>query len=213
MKTTDIIFKTLGYGIILGGLALLIYYAIYPSESYNSSNYDYFTSNAEIADYQTEAAPSKTQKETIQNKDEEIHLEKETLKEDLETKFSSQQKPNSQQAKKSNNKADKIIGVWEVRNDYYMAMYELEKYQGKYIGKVHYYNDGKTEYTGKNAKKDYFLDGVTYENGMYKNGKMYLPDGSKYEVTFKLENNDELEAKMTIDDTPYAEIWKRKITQ
>lgn len=111
------------------------------------------------------------------------------------------------------NKADKIIGVWEVKNDYYMAIYEVEKYQDKYIGKIHYYNDGKTEYKGKNAKDDYFLDGVTYENGIYKNGKMYMPDGSNYQVIFNLKNNDELEVKMTVQGSPYTEIWKRQKQQ
>lgn len=120
---------------------------------------------------------------------------------------------NNQTAKEQdiqNNQADKIIGVWEVKNDYYMAIYEVEKYKGKYIGKIHYYNDGKTEYKGENSEKDYFLGGVTYENGSYKNGKMYMPDGSNYQVVFNLKNNNELEVKMTVQGSPYTEIWKRQ---
>lgn len=119
----------------------------------------------------------------------------------------------SKPQEKSINQADKIIGVWEVKNDYFMAIYEIEKYQEKYIGKVYYYNDGKTEYEGKNAEKDYFLEGVTYENGTYENGKMYMPDGSNYKVVFTLKNDNELEAKMTVEGSPYTEIWKRQITK
>lgn len=115
-----------------------------------------------------------------------------------------------QSANKQENQADRIIGVWEVKNDYYMAIYEIEKYKGKYVGKIHYYNYGKTEYKGENSEKDYFLGGVTYENGSYKNGKMYMPDGSNYQVIFKLNNNNELEAKMTVQGSPYTEIWKRQ---
>lgn len=108
------------------------------------------------------------------------------------------------------NEADKIIGIWEMKNDYYMAIYEIEKYKGKFIGKVHYYNDGEMEYKGKNTKKDYFLDGVIYENGIYTNGKMYMPDGSNYQVIFKLNSNDELETKITLENEPYTETWTRQ---
>lgn len=110
------------------------------------------------------------------------------------------------------NEGDKIIGIWEVKNDYYYAIYEIEKYRDKYIGKVHYFNDGKVEYKGKNTKEDYFLDNVIYTNGLYKNGKMYTPDGSNYQVIFKLNNDNELEVKMTFQGSPYTEQWKRQNT-
>ncbi len=109
----------------------------------------------------------------------------------------------------SQNDADKIIGLWEVKTDYYMAVYEIEKYEGKYIGKIHYYNDGQTEYKGTNSKDDYFLEGIVFQNGVYENGKMYLPDGSYYNVMFTLKD-DELTAKMTVKGEPYQEVWKRK---
>ncbi len=111
--------------------------------------------------------------------------------------------------KPANTEVDKIIGVWEVNNAYYKAVYEIEKYQGNYVGKIHYYNDGQTEYTGKNTEADYFLEGVTFENGAYKNGKMYMPNGSYYYVLFTL-NGDELSVKMTVEGEPYTEVWKRK---
>lgn len=108
-----------------------------------------------------------------------------------------------------NDNADDIIGVYEVKNDYYMAVYEIEKYKGKYVGKVHYYNDGETEYEGQGKEKDYFLSEVTYTDGRYTGGKMYLPDGSYYEVIFLLKGNN-LEARMTVQGQPYTETWKRK---
>ena len=104
----------------------------------------------------------------------------------------------------------KIVGVWEVKNDYYEATYEIEALKGKYVGKVHYYKDDSTEYKGKNTEDDYFLNNVIYKNGKYINGKMFLPDGSNYNVTFKLKNDNALEAKMTIEGQPYSEIWNRK---
>ncbi|MEM9918461.1 MAG: hypothetical protein AAF990_10220 [Bacteroidota bacterium] len=104
---------------------------------------------------------------------------------------------------------DDIQGVWEVKNNYYMAVYEIEKYKGKYVGKIHYYNDGKTEYTGTGNEEDYFIEGITFEDGMYKNGKMHLPDGSFYYVVFTLDG-DELTVVMSLKEQPYKEVWKRK---
>lgn len=105
--------------------------------------------------------------------------------------------------------ADDIIGLWQVSNEYYVAVYEIEKHEDTYVGKVHYFNDGQTEYTGKNTEEDYFLAGITFENGQYINGKMHLPDGSFYYVNFTLKG-DELTAKMTVESQPYTEVWKRK---
>ncbi|WP_299368446.1 DUF2147 domain-containing protein [Winogradskyella sp.] len=112
----------------------------------------------------------------------------------------------------NNQQADQIIGVWEVKNEYHMGIYEIEKYKGTYVGKIHYYNDGTKEYRGNNAKSDYFLTDVIYEDGVYKNGKLFMPDGSYYQVLISLKNNDELEIQMTVDGEPYTEIWKRQKT-
>lgn len=104
---------------------------------------------------------------------------------------------------------DKIIGVWEVKNDYYQATYEIVAYEGKFFGKAHYYNDGKIEYKGDNKKEDYFLTDIEKKDNQYINGKMYSPDGSFYNVIFILKDDNTLEAKMTVDKQPYTEIWKR----
>lgn len=161
----------------------------------------------------TTSCKSETQKERqINTSISEMKTEMDLVKKE-ETKVVENSTEEIVQKQTKQNKADKIIGVWEVKNDYYMAIYEVEKYQDKYIGKIHYYNDGKTEYKGKNTKNDYFLDDVAYENGMYKNGKMYIPDGSNYQVVFNLKNNDELEVKMTVQGSPYTEIWKRQKQQ
>lgn len=113
---------------------------------------------------------------------------------------------------KNESKIDNIIGIWEVKNDYYMAVYEIERYKNQYIGKIHYYNDGKTEHKGKNNKNDYFLEKVSYEKGIYK-GNIYMSDGKKSQVIFRLKNKDEIEAKMSIQGSPYVEIWKRQKTK
>lgn len=107
---------------------------------------------------------------------------------------------------------DEIIGVWKVKNEYYQAVYEVVEYKGKFFGKTHYYNDGKTEYKGNNEKKDYFLTDVEKKGEKYINGKMYTPNGSFYKVIFTLKNKDTLEVLMTIKGEPYKEIWKRKIS-
>ena len=104
---------------------------------------------------------------------------------------------------------DPIIGIWDVKNVYYQATYEIVEHEGKFFGKVHYYNDGKSEYKGDNKKEDYFLTDVEKQNGKYIKGKMYMPDGSFYNVVFTLKNDNTLEAKMTVDGQPYTENWKR----
>ncbi len=105
---------------------------------------------------------------------------------------------------------NKIIGVWDVKNDYYQAVYEIEPFESKFIGKIHYYNDGETEYTGKNKKEDYFLTDIEAKDGIYINGKMYLPDGSYYEVIFRMIDANTLEAGMTVQGQLYTETWKRQ---
>lgn len=104
---------------------------------------------------------------------------------------------------------DSIIGLWEVNNNYYMAIYEIIKYDKQYFGKIHYYNDGETEITSQNSKEDYFLGGIFYEEGSFTDGKMYMPDGTYHRVNFQLKG-DTLNAQMTIDGHPYSEIWSRK---
>ena len=104
---------------------------------------------------------------------------------------------------------DAIIGVWDVKNQYNEAIYEIVEYQGKFFGKTHYYNDGKTEYKGNSKKEDYFLTDVEKIDGKYINGKMYTPDGRFYQVIFSFKNDNTLEAKMTVDDQPYTETWVR----
>lgn len=105
--------------------------------------------------------------------------------------------------------SDKIIGVWDVKNDYYQAIYEIVEYKGKFFGKIHYYNDGTSEYKGNNKKEDYFLTDVEKNGKKYTNGKMYLPDGSFYKVIFTLKNENTIEVLMTVEGMPYKEVWKR----
>ena len=107
---------------------------------------------------------------------------------------------------------DPIIGVWDVKNDYYQAVYEIVEYKGEFVGKVHYYNDGTTEYKGNNKKEDYFLTDIEPKDGKYINGKMYLPDGSFYNVIFTLKNENALEVLMTVENKPYKETWTRNTT-
>ncbi len=106
---------------------------------------------------------------------------------------------------------DKIVGVWEVKNDYYQAVYEIVEDKGIFFGKIHYYNDGTNEYKGTNKKKDYFLTDLEKKGKKYINGKMYLPDGSYYNAIFTLKNDNSLEVLMTVDKQPYKETWKRNL--
>lgn len=103
-----------------------------------------------------------------------------------------------------------IIGVWEVKTDHYEATYEIVAYKEQFFGKVISYKDDSYSYSGNDQKKDYFLTDVTYTDGQYTGGKMYLPDGSFYHVIFNLKDPNTLEALMTVDGEPYRELWKRK---
>ena len=107
---------------------------------------------------------------------------------------------------------DPIIGVWDVKNEYYQAIYEIVAYKGKFYGKAHYYNDGETEYKGDNKKEDYFLTDLELKDGKYINGKMYIPDGSYYNVIFTLKDKNTLKAAMTVEGQPYTETWTRNTT-
>ncbi len=104
-----------------------------------------------------------------------------------------------------------IVGVWEVKTDLYQATYEIVEHKDAFFGKIHYYNDGITEYKGDNKKEDYFLTDVVLKDGKYVNGKMYMPDGSFYHVIFTLKDTETLEVLMTVEGAPYKETWKRQI--
>lgn len=105
---------------------------------------------------------------------------------------------------------DSIVGNWEVNNNYCMAIYEIIKFKDQYLGKIHYFNDGKNEIRAQNNDNDYFLYSISYKEGKYTNGKMYMPDGKQHIVNIILKG-DELTISMTINGLPYREKWKRKV--
>jgi len=107
---------------------------------------------------------------------------------------------------------DSIIGVWDVKNDYYGAIYEIVEHDHTFFGKVHYYHDGTTTYHGDDKKEDYFLTAVEAKDKHNIKGKMYMPDGSYYEVLFNLKDVNTLEATMTVEGQPYTETWTRNTT-
>lgn len=65
---------------------------------------------------------------------------------------------------------DAILGMWEVKNEYYTAVYEIIRDQNQYFGKVHYYNDGDTVIIARKNKNDYMLEGVYYKDSTYTKG-------------------------------------------
>lgn len=129
-----------------------------------------------------------------------------------EKKFKAEKLSIVNQIKSSNsidNPGDSILGIWEVKNVYNMAIYEIVKFKDQYFAKIHYYNDGKREIKAQMNEEDYFLDGIYYKNGKYTMGKMYMPDGKQYQSKFIL-NGDNLKVKMSINGYSYTEDWKRK---
>jgi hypothetical protein len=171
-----------------------------------------------LSTYSCQAKDKRAKSQMIENRISEIKIEK--SKADSITNKNSEGQKNQiiqnqvsdNQLKSKNaesNKGDSIIGIWEVKNDYYVAIYEIIKYKEQYFGKIHYYNDGEKEIKAQRSEDDYFLDGVFYKDDKFTSGKMYLQDGSQIQVGFSL-NKDELTAKMIIDGQPYKEIWKRK---
>jgi len=106
---------------------------------------------------------------------------------------------------------DDIVGVWSVDNSYNKAIYEIVEVDHKFYGKIHKYSDGKEEYIGNNKKEDYFLTDVEYKDGKYINGKMYMPDGTYYEVIITVKDSNTLEVAMTVENYPYTETWARKL--
>lgn len=104
---------------------------------------------------------------------------------------------------------DGIIGVWEVQNDHYMAVYEIIRVKEEYLGMIHYYSNGKREIKTDSIKVDYFLSNVFFRDGEYTLGKIYMPDGEHYAVEISLKD-DEIKASMVIAGSIYNETWKRE---
>ncbi len=103
---------------------------------------------------------------------------------------------------------DVIVGVWQVKTDYYQAIYEIESYDGSFVGKVHYYNDGQTEIK-ENKDNMYFISDLNKQGERYVAGKMYMPDGSYYEFNVDPIGEDHLKISMTVDSQAYSEDWFR----
>jgi hypothetical protein len=167
----------------------------------------YIISLASILLFGISSCQGSSKQRMIEQRIVEMQIESETL-DTLKQKSDSKQ-VNESIADNQVNNGDEIIGIWEVNNDYYMAIYEIVKFNQQYFGKVHYYNDGTTEIKSLGGEKDFFLEDILYKDGAYTYGKMHLPDGSFYYVRFTL-NGDELTANMTIQGQPYSEVWKRK---
>lgn len=104
---------------------------------------------------------------------------------------------------------NKIIGIWNVKTDYYEGTYEIISSENEFHGKIHSYKDDKNTYKGKDRKEDYFLVDATFKDGKYIGGRMYSFDQKYYNVIITMINNNQLEVQMTVDGEPYKEIWNR----
>ena len=106
---------------------------------------------------------------------------------------------------------NQIIGIWQVKNEYVEARYEMIEYGNYYFGKIHYYNDGNVEYKGSNKEEDYFISDVAFKDSTYVNGYMQYPDGKTSSINFDFIDHNNIKVTTNYDGQAYSEIWKREI--
>lgn len=103
----------------------------------------------------------------------------------------------------------KIIGLWNVKSNYYKATYKIEQQNSKLVGKVIYYNDGTTALHETKTDKDLFLFDLKLKNNTYTDAVSGATNTKKQTTSMKLKHKDTIEVTSYIMKKPLTEIWIR----
>lgn len=106
-------------------------------------------------------------------------------------------------------KEHKIIGLWNVKSNYYKATYKIEQQSNKLVGRVIYYNDGTTVLHETKTDKDLFLFDLKLKKDTYIDAVSGATNTKKQTTSIKLKHNDTLEVTSYIMKKPLIETWIR----
>lgn len=107
------------------------------------------------------------------------------------------------------NKPKELIGIWHVKTPYHRAIYSIEEYNNKIVGKVNYYNDDTFVYQKTGTEKDIFLHKIERKKNIYVDAVSGATITNK-NLIIKLKNQDTLEVTKYIHKKPLKEFWIKK---
>lgn len=105
----------------------------------------------------------------------------------------------------------RIFGLWEVKNRFYHAIYQIKESDGKIVGEVRSYDDGTTSYTWDSTRPKYIIHDLKPKDGQYVDAITgATPKPENINLKLRVKHEDTLQATLFIHNHPTPEIWVRK---
>lgn len=105
-------------------------------------------------------------------------------------------------------KQDSLLGVWNVKSNFYKATCQIVKENNTYKGLVLYYNDDTSIYKHKEGDvKTYFFNNIKAENNQFVDAISGATIASSRLAELKLKHQDTLQVTTYIKQKPLTEIW------
>lgn len=106
---------------------------------------------------------------------------------------------------------EEVCGIWETTGDYGDLRLEIKPWQGKFHAYLLLFNGNDDTYNGQKLTDFVFITDLVYEDGSYKNGKIYVGNGPEDFCNLSLEmvNKNKVKAIYNCDGEHYEEFWLR----
>lgn len=106
---------------------------------------------------------------------------------------------------------EELCGTWYTSNDYGNMKIEITPWKGKFYGYLLEYDNGKEIIKGEKTEDYIILTDLVFEEGYYKNGKLFVDPQSKEScaIDLRLLDDNQLSANYDCNNQPYTEIWTR----
>lgn len=103
----------------------------------------------------------------------------------------------------------RILGVWQVKDTYYTAEYQIEYRNKKLVGRILYYNDNTTILKATETDEDIFLNNLKYKKGIFVDAVSGATKTNTAQL--KILNEDSLEATFYLNNNETTSaIWTKK---
>lgn len=105
-----------------------------------------------------------------------------------------------------------VCGTWNVNGDYGKMQVEITPWKGKFLGYLLLYKNGDETIIGSKTEDFIFITDLTFKNGKYQDGKIYLDPNSETSCGLELEliDHNQLNVTYDCDGQVVKEIWYRK---
>ncbi|WP_196892809.1 hypothetical protein [Aureivirga marina] len=113
------------------------------------------------------------------------------------------------------NSSDKYLGVWNVKDNFHEAIYEIEKCNDKYNVKVLEYFDGTTKIDSSSSTLIYKYKNLV-KNDEYELIDMYSGETNltkEHKIKLSIKHNDTIIVSELINNKINNELWVKDITK